>query len=147
VTDSTFQRLDSGEAPATLLHASAREVAVGVRDPSLGWVEIQTQSSGGHVSASLTAASAEAHASLTIAAPAISQYLQDRNVHIHNLDVSMQSGPESGGRQQSNSGGAEQEVSRQGRTSSPQNTQPMRKTADDPGALEAGRLSRISVRA
>lgn len=110
--NNLFQHLDAGDAQATLMHSSAREVVVGVRDPSLGWVEIQTQSSGGHVSASLAAVSPEAHASLAAQAPAIAQYLEDRNVHVHTLDVGMQEGAQhgNGGQQSSSSGNQERET-------------------------------------
>jgi len=113
---NAFQRLDSGGAPATLLHSSAHQIAVGVHDPSLGWLEVQTQSSAGHISATLTAASTEAHASLAAQAPAITQYLADRNVSVHsvnvNTQVDTQSGASSGGGQpQSDTGTARHEVS------------------------------------
>ena len=111
-----FQRLDSGGTPATLFHSSAHQIAVGVHDPSLGWLEVQTQSSAGHISATLTAASTEAHASLAAQAPAITQYLADRNVSVHsvnvNTQVDTQSGASSGGGQpQSDTGTARHEVS------------------------------------
>lgn len=116
---NTFQRLDSGGTPATLLHSSAHQIAVGVHDPSLGWLEVQTQSSAGHVSATLTAASTEAHASLAAQAPAITQYLADRNVSVHSVNVhtqaDTQSGASSGGGQpQSDTGNARHEVSEHG---------------------------------
>jgi hypothetical protein len=102
----TFQRLDAVAAPSTLLHSSPHQIAVGVHDPSLGWLEVQTQSSAGHISATLTAASAEAHASLAAQAPAITQYLADRSVSIHSLNVHAQADPQSGtsGQRQSSSG-------------------------------------------
>jgi flagellar hook-length control protein FliK len=146
-SSNPFQRLDSGEPPATLLHANAREVTVGVRDPSLGWVEIQTQSSSGHVSASLTAASAEARASLAAEVPAITQYLADRNVNVHSLGMSTSSGAEGGGQQQSGPGHAEQEKYSQGKISLPETVRPVQGSIEDAGALETGRSSHISVRA
>jgi hypothetical protein len=101
---NTFQRLDSGQVPSTLLHSSAHQIAVGIQDPSLGWLEVQTQSSAGHVNATLTAATAEAHASLAVQAPAITQYLADRNVPIQSLNVhtqaDMQGGTSGGGQSQ-----------------------------------------------
>ena len=114
-----FQRLDSGGTPATLFHSSAHQIAVGVHDPSLGWLEVQTQSSAGHISATLTAASTEAHASLAAQAPAITQYLVDRNVSVHSVNVhaqaDTQSGASSGGGQsQSGTGNTRHEVSEHG---------------------------------
>ncbi|HMD22140.1 MAG TPA: flagellar hook-length control protein FliK [Alloacidobacterium sp.] len=116
---NAFQRLDSGGTPATLLHSSAHQIAVGVHDPSLGWLEVQTQSSAGHISATLTAASTEAHASLAAQAPAITQYLADRNVSVHSVNVHTQAdaqgGASSGGGQpQSDTENARHEVSEHG---------------------------------
>jgi hypothetical protein len=93
---NAFQRLDSGAAPATLLHSSAHQIAVGVHDPSLGWLEVQTQSSAGHISATLTAASTEAHASLAAQAPEITQYLADRDVSVHSVNVHTQADTQNG---------------------------------------------------
>jgi hypothetical protein len=87
-----FQRMDSGAPQATLLRANPHQVAVGVRDPSLGWIEIQTQSSSGHVSASLAAPSSEAHATLVAGVPALSQFMAERNVPVHMVSVAMQGG-------------------------------------------------------
>lgn len=109
---NAFQRLDAGESPATLLHGGPHQVIVGVHDPSLGWVEVQTQSSAGHVSATLTTASLEAHANLAAQAPAITQYLADRNVSVHSVNVHAQGNAQNGGpgsgQPQSGSGGAYQ---------------------------------------
>ena len=100
-----FQRLDASEAPATLLHSSSHQLAVGVRDPALGWLELQAQSSSGHISATLTATSTEAHASLTMQTSAITQYLADRNISVDHLNIhthaEMQNGGSSGGQSQS----------------------------------------------
>lgn len=116
---NAFQRLDSVGTPVTLLHSSAHQIAVGVHDPSLGWLEVQTQSSAGHISATLTAASSEAHASLAAQAPAITQYLADRDVSVHSVNVhaqtDTQSGASSGGGQpQSGTGNDRHEVSEHG---------------------------------
>jgi hypothetical protein len=115
---NAFQRLDSGGTPATLLHSSTHQIAVGVHDPSLGWLEVQTQSSAGHVSATLTASSAEAHASLAAQAPAITQYLADRDVSVHSLNVHSQSDPQAGtsggGQSQSGSGNDSHKMSQGG---------------------------------
>lgn len=84
----TFQRLD-GAAPAnpSLLHSSPHEVAVGVRDPDYGWVEIRTQSSAGQISASLTAGSSEAQAGLAAQLPGLTQHLADHNVNVGSVSV------------------------------------------------------------
>ena len=101
-----------GDAP-TLLHSSAHQIPVGVHDPALGWLEVQTQSSAGHISATLTAASTDAHANLTAAMPAITQFLADRNVPLHSLNVDTQGSAAGGGQsQQPGSGQPQQELAR-----------------------------------
>lgn len=145
---SPFQRLDSGEAPATLLHSSAHQIAVGVHDPALGWLEVQTQSSAGHISATLTAASTDAHANLTAAMPAIAQYLADRNVPLHSLNVDTQGSGAGGGQsQQPGSGQPQQELARQSGHVPQSGAQPLRSTAQDVSTTETVSASRISVRA
>lgn len=96
-----FQHMDSGDPQAMVLRANAHEVAVGVRDPALGWVEIRTQSSAGHLNASFTAGSTEAHAALAAQVPSMTQYLADRNVHVQSVSVGTQSGFDGGGQAQS----------------------------------------------
>jgi hypothetical protein len=144
---SPFQRLDSGEAPATLLHSSAHQIAVGVHDPSLGWLEVQTQSSAGHISATLTAASSEAHTSLTADMPAMAQYLADRNVSVHSLNVDAQGNMAGGGQLQSGSGHAQQEMAGQREIVTQESRQPVLSGTEELSAMETGRASHISVRA
>lgn len=76
-----YDRIDQGAAPV-VLHSGVQHVSVGVHDPDLGWVEIQTQSAAGHVDATLVTASGQAHASLVAQLPAISQYLEQRDVKL-----------------------------------------------------------------
>jgi hypothetical protein len=145
---SPFQRLDSGETAPTLLHSSAHQIAVGVHDPALGWLEVQTQSSAGHISATLTAASTDAHANLTAAMPAITQFLADRNVPLHSLNVDTQGSAAGGGHsQQPGSGQPQQELARQSGHVPQSGAQPLRGAAQDVSATETVSASRISVRA
>ncbi len=146
---SPFQRLDSGETPATLLHSSAHQIAVGVHDPALGWLEVQTQSSAGHISATLTAASTDAHANLTAEMPAIAQYLADRNVPLHSLNVDTQGSAAGGGQSQQPGSGQQpqQELAGQSSHISQSGAQPLRGTAQDVSTTETVSASRISVRA
>jgi hypothetical protein len=146
---SPFQRLDSGETPATLLHSSPHQIAVGVHDPALGWLEVQTQSAAGHISATLTAASTDAHANLTAEMPAITQYLADRNVSLHSLNVDTQGSAAGGGQSQQPGSGQpqQQEFARQSDPISQSGAQPLRSTVQDASTTETVSASRISVRA
>ncbi|HZY61070.1 MAG TPA: hypothetical protein VFE38_00995 [Edaphobacter sp.] len=108
---NTFQQLDAGSASPMLLHSNAHSLAVGVHDPVLGWVEVQTQTAAGHLNATLTTASMEAHASLAADGPSIAQYLAEKNVSVHSVSVHTQSGSMGGGQSQANSGNSHQQPS------------------------------------
>jgi len=88
VSQNPYERLDeSTTTSATLLHANAQRISVGVHDPSLGWVEVHTQSAAGQVAATLATGSSEAHASLTSQLSSIAQYLTEQDVRVGNLGV------------------------------------------------------------
>lgn len=146
--NNAFQRLDAGEAPPALLHSSAHSIAVGVHDPALGWLEVQTQNSAGHLSATLTTASAEAHENLTADAPAITQYLADRNIAVHSLHVGGQGSSAGSGESQSGSGDPRQQTSAQKENASPEPERSVRPIdVAHPEVSAAYGSSRISVRA
>ena len=86
-----FAHLDRAiGASAQLLHASSRELDVGLRDPAMGWVEIKAHLASGQVSASLAADSHAAHSSLAAELPAMAQYLADRDIVVSRLAVESQ---------------------------------------------------------
>jgi hypothetical protein len=108
--EEAFRRLDgdpdpvsgSGLArqPASALRppaSPAAEVSVGVRDESLGWVEIRAVSSGGRIHAELAAPSAAAQHVLAANLPQMSEYVRAAEVPLDSLSVAVASGP--GGRQ------------------------------------------------
>jgi hypothetical protein len=146
-----FQHLDAGAPPVALLHGSPHQIAVGVHDPSLGWLEVQTQSSAGHISATLTAASVEAHASLAAQAPAITQYLADREVSVHSLHVHTQAGTQNGasggGQSQSGSGNAGRDVPESSGRAVEESRQPSWSETETESILQRGSAAYISVRA
>ncbi|MFZ0663273.1 MAG: hypothetical protein WAM66_11320 [Acidobacteriaceae bacterium] len=81
-----YDRIDQGSA-LVVLHSGAQHMAVGVHDPDLGWVEIQTQNTAGHLDALLVTASGQTHASLAAQLPAMAQYLEQRDVRVGTLIV------------------------------------------------------------
>lgn len=83
---SAYDRIDQGAAPV-VLHSGAQHVSVGVQDPTLGWVEIKTQNTGGHVDATLVTASGQSHDALAAQLPAMAQFLQQRDVRVNALAV------------------------------------------------------------
>lgn len=98
-----YDKIDQGSAP-TLLQAGAQHVAVGVRDPDLGWVEIKTQNLAGHVDAALVTASGQTHSTLAAQLPAISEFLQQRDVRLGTLAVHHQPPGTNAGSGQNGSG-------------------------------------------
>ncbi len=155
-----YDKIDQEAAPA-VLHAGAQQVAVGVRDPNLGWVEIKTQNVAGHIDATLVTASQQTHTSLAAQIPAMAEYLRQSDVRVGTLAVHQQMpGTNSG----TNSGNAFGNGSGNGQSSgssgsNPQNShQPeftARYTGISPGLLSFqseglesfGPVSYISVRA
>lgn len=81
-----YDKIDQGITPL-VLHSGPQHVAVGIRDPSLGWVEIKTQSMAGRVDATLVTSSLQTHASLASQLPAMTQYLEQRDVRVGTLAV------------------------------------------------------------
>lgn len=90
-----YDRIDQAGAPM-VLHSGAQHISVGVHDPNLGWVEIQTQNTAGHVDATLVTSSGQTHDSLAAQLPAIAQFLQQRDLRVGTLAVQQQP-PSSGG--------------------------------------------------
>jgi hypothetical protein len=89
-----LERMD-GAAPAAApaaAHSSARSVAVGVEDPAHGWIEVRAQGAAGQVSASLSAASPEAHAALRAQLPGMAAYLAEREVGVRSLGMGAEAG-------------------------------------------------------
>ncbi len=84
-----FTALDSGSVAehGVLLHAGPHQVAVGVADPALGWVEVRAERVGGQITAALTADSAASHAALTSVMPSMATYLQDHQAGVQHIHV------------------------------------------------------------
>ena len=70
-----------------LLHAAPHQVAVGVTDPSLGWVEVRAERVSGQIAAALTTGSAASHAALTSVLPTMATYLQEHHAGVHQVHV------------------------------------------------------------
>ena len=70
-----------------LLHAAPHQVAVGVSDPSLGWVEVRAERVSGQIAAALTTNSAASHAALTSVLPTMATYLQEHQAGVHQVHV------------------------------------------------------------
>ncbi len=81
-----MDNLPSGSS-GQVLHASHNEVAVGVHDPTYGWVEIKTHLNAGQLSASVSTAPGEASREMQNQLPAMAEYLADRHIHLDSLSL------------------------------------------------------------
>ncbi|HZU08783.1 MAG TPA: hypothetical protein VFA02_02685 [Pseudacidobacterium sp.] len=143
-----FQRMDTGASQATLLRTAPHEIAVGVRDPSLGWIEIQTQAASGHVNASLATSSTEAHTVLTSEVPSLTQFMADRDVPVHSIHVAMQGGDAGSGQPGPGSENARQQAFTYHQSAPVFNTPEAGPSEEESFYQErSGNSSRISVRA
>ncbi len=88
-TADAFTALDSAASGerGVLLHAAPHQVAVGVSDPSLGWVEVRAERVSGQIAAALTTTTAASHAALTSVLPTMATYLQDHHAGIQQVHV------------------------------------------------------------
>lgn len=149
-----YQRMDQGgPSPAAVLHAASNRVTVGVHDPTLGWLEINTHSSAGQLSAALVTVSSQSHDTLAAQLPSIIQYLADQQVKVSHLGVEQQmagGGSAPGGDGSgSNANGGSPNAGSQGLVPAAANIREQT-PALQPGwgdGMEASPLSYISVRA
>lgn len=84
-----FSALDSagtGER-GVLLHAAPHQIAVGITDPSLGWVEVRAERIAGQIAATLSTNSTASHAALTSVLPTMATYLQDHHTGVQQVHV------------------------------------------------------------
>jgi flagellar hook-length control protein FliK len=95
-TAATFERMD-GAAEPQVIERTPQRLAVGVRDPALGWVEIRTRAAGGQIGAVMATASPGAHQALAPALPAIRDYLASQQVRVDHLAAEFFSPSASGG--------------------------------------------------
>jgi hypothetical protein len=88
-TADAFTALDSAASGerGVLLHAAPHQVAVGVADPSLGWVEVRAERVSGQIAAALTTNSAASHEALTSVLPTMATYLQEHHAGVQQVHV------------------------------------------------------------
>ncbi|MGA7521646.1 MAG: hypothetical protein WBW84_04145 [Acidobacteriaceae bacterium] len=102
-----FERMDAA-APPRIIESSPQNLAVGIHDAGLGWIEIRTHAVAGQVAATLASGSHEAHAAIAAELPAIRDMLMSQHVALHSLGAeqfpassgggSGSTSPDSGGR-------------------------------------------------
>jgi len=135
---AAFERMDTAEAPR-VLETSPQNLAVGVRDASLGWVEIRAHAVTGQVAATLASGTHEAHTAIAADLPAIRDTLISQHVALHSLSAERFPASAGDGSSSSNS-------SASGTPHRSSFAKPKAETASAHGEAEAETLSYISVR-
>jgi hypothetical protein len=107
----TFTTLDSGTSTLpsqpSWLHAGSRTAEAGFVDPSLGWVSVRAEMSGGAVHASIVPGSTDAAATLGGHMAGLNSYLGSQQSQIASLTLASPTGSDSGagsGRMQQGTG-------------------------------------------
>ncbi|HZZ40455.1 MAG TPA: hypothetical protein VFE06_15070 [Acidobacteriaceae bacterium] len=89
-------------APPRILASSPQNLAVGVRDAGLGWIEIRTHAVAGQVAATLASGNHEAHAAIAAELPAIRDTLMSQHVALRSLSAERYPASSGGGGSASN---------------------------------------------
>jgi hypothetical protein len=96
----TFTTLDSGTATQpsqpSWLHAGSHTAEAGFVDPSLGWVGVRAEMSGGVVHASVVPGSTDAAATLGGHMPGLNNYLGSQQSPVASLTLASPAGSDSG---------------------------------------------------
>jgi hypothetical protein len=115
-TSDPFAALDSASSVGapSWVRASSQHAEAGFQDPTLGWVAVRADLSGGNVHASLVAGSADAAQTLNTHMAGLNSYLNEQQTHIATLTVDSSGANSSGaGWDQSMQQGANQNSSQQ----------------------------------
>lgn len=83
---AAWERMDTA-APPRILESSPQNLAVGIRDAGLGWIEIRTHAVAGQVAATLASGTHEAHTTIVAELSAIRDSLTNEHVTLHSLSA------------------------------------------------------------
>ena len=108
--------IEHGVEPSHLLQVGPHQLAVGITDPQLGWVEVRAERVAGQISAQVTANSTDSHAVLAASMPAMVGFLHDQHAGVQHLTVANSlagnaGNAEQGSYQQNSSNGGSQQQS------------------------------------
>lgn len=149
---AAFERMDSGATPQ-VIESTPQRLAVGVRSPGLGWVEVHASNAAGQVSAAVVAGSAESHGAVSAQLPSVREFLAGEHVRVDNL--TSERFPASSGGGEGFSGGqsgheARNQAGRESRDESGSEGGPSLNNRGSASTITAGRetesLSYINVR-
>jgi hypothetical protein len=144
--------MDSGATPQ-VIESTPQRLAVGVRSPGLGWVEVHASNAAGQVSAAVVAGSAESHGAVSAQLPSVREFLAGEHVRVDNL--TSERFPASSGGGEGFSGGqsgheARNQAGRESRDESGSEGGPSLNNRGSASTITAGRetesLSYINVR-
>jgi hypothetical protein len=152
--ENAFAALDHATAAeqAHLLHATPNQLAVGVTDSHLGWLEVRAERVAGQLTAQVTADSTASHAALTASLPAMAGYLHEQRAGVQYLAVSSQTagnsgqGGQSASHQNASGNGGQQSAGDSG-VSSIQAVSNAHSVGSSSAAVDAGVVSGHEVRA
>lgn len=116
-SSETFAALDAGSSTgsSTWIHAGAHRAEAGFQDPSLGWVSIRANTSGGGVHAQLMTDSTDAAQALSSQLTGLSAYLAEHRTPVETLTLTASDGGSTGwGSDQSAGQGMQQNTGQQG---------------------------------
>ncbi len=108
----TFAALDaaSGAEKSVWIHADAHQAEAGFEDPSLGWVGVRADTSGGGIHAELVAGSSDAAQALSSHMEGLNEYLTEQHTPVATLTLSSPGGWSGAGGGQSSGQNGEQQT-------------------------------------
>lgn len=115
-SSETFAALDAGSSTGTpaWIHAGAHQAEAGFHDPTLGWVGIRANTSGGGVHAQLMTDSTDAVQALSSQLTGLSTYLAEHRTPVETLTLTASDGGSAGwGSDQSAGQGMQQNTGQQ----------------------------------
>jgi flagellar hook-length control protein FliK len=97
-SSQTFAALDADASAGTpaWIHSGAHQAEAGFEDPTLGWVGIRANQSGGGVHAQLTASSADAAQALGSQLSGLNDYLVEHRTPVQTLTLTSSDGGAAG---------------------------------------------------
>jgi hypothetical protein len=93
-----FASMDNGELPGkgVWMHAGSRQAEAGFQDPTLGWVSVRADLTGGSVHATLVPGSASAADALSSQVAGLHGYLAEHHSNVSTLNVATPDGGQAG---------------------------------------------------
>jgi hypothetical protein len=113
----TFAALDAGDSSSSYAwaHTGSHQAEAGYQDPTLGWISVRADASGGGIHATLVSESSDAAQTLSSHLSELNAYLTEQRTPVESLTVSS-SGSQSTGMEQGANQSMDQGTGQQGQT-------------------------------